>query len=90
MKYDSPKINPTLIAQLTAMPMEDFSLLVAQVINIKEKEERERQQRKIKQATAQLNSAVDTLLENEDPMQVVEMLHILHNKALDIACAKNK
>lgn len=86
MKFD----KPSLIAQLTAMPMEDFSLLVAQVINIKEKEERERQQRKIKQATAQLNSAVDTLLENEDPMQVVEMLHVLHNKALDIACAKNK
>lgn len=85
MKFD----KPSLIAQLTAMSMEDFSLLVAQVINIKEKEERERQQRKIKQATAQLNSAVDTLLENEDPMQVVEMLHILHNKALDIACAKN-
>ena len=85
MKFD----KPSLIAQLTAMPMEDFSLLVAQVINIKEKEERERQQRKIRQATAQLNSAVDTLLENEDPMQVVEMLHILHNKALDIACAKN-
>jgi len=86
MKFD----KPSLIAQLTAMSMEDFSLLVAQVINIKEKEERERQQRKIKQATAQLNSAVDTLLENEDPMQVVEMLHILHNKALDMACAKNK
>ena len=90
MKYDSPKFNPVLVAQLTAMPMEDFSLLVAQVVNAKEKEERERQQRKIKQATAQLNSAVDTLLENEDPMQVVEMLHILHNKALDMACAKNK
>ena len=90
MKFDGSKVNPTLIAQLTAMPMEDFSRLVAQVINIKEQEERERQQRKIKQATAQLNSAVDTLLENEDPMQVVEMLHILHNKALDIACAKNK
>lgn len=86
MKFD----KPSLIAQLTAMSMEDFSLLVAQVINIREKEERERQQRKIKQATAQLNSAVDTLLENEDPMQVVEMLHILHNKALDMACSKNK
>ena len=85
MKFD----KPSLIAQLTAMPMEDFSLLVAQVINIKEKEERERQQRKIKQATAQLNSAVDTLLENEDPCKVVEMLRTLHDKALDMACAKN-
>lgn len=90
MKFDSSKVNPALIAQLTAMSMEDFSLLVAQVVNIKEKEERERQQRKIKQATAQLHSAVDTLLKNEDPCKVVEILHILHNKALDIACANNR
>lgn len=75
----------TLVNELVVMPMEDFSRLVAQVVNTKEKEERRKQKEKIEKATACLESSVNTLLEYEDPYKVYELLSRLLDKVVDEA-----